>query len=391
MNRYFIRCSIPYAWACLLLLACSFAFAQKKKEKISLKDSLDGAFDLSDYVIDANGFVPVPFIITEPAFGGFGGALMPVFIKKRPPYLDSVKGQLVRTPVPPDITGGALAYTANKTWMTFGFRSGTFVKSRIKYVIGGGYADINMSFYKTFENVGEKELAFNFKALPIFLQVSKRLGHSRWYAGLKYLFLDVDAKYTGDTVISHLAQSLEMDKTVSQLGAVLELDNRDNIFTPDRGMKLHFDGIRSDDFFGSDFEYWRLNYYMYYYLPLSKKLVGGLRLDGQQVIGDAPFYLLPYINMRGIPACRYQGNADILSEVEMRWDLYRRWSVMFYSGAGKAFDEWNAFKDADWIVSYGTGFRYLLARKFKLRIGIDIAKGPENWAWYIVFGSSWLK
>ena len=57
---------------------------QPVKKHISLKDSLDSGFDPSDYIIDANGFVPVPYIITEPALGGFGGALFPVFIKKRP-------------------------------------------------------------------------------------------------------------------------------------------------------------------------------------------------------------------------------------------------------------------------------------------------------------------
>ena len=64
---------------------------------------------------------------------------------------------------------------------------------------------------------------------------------------------------------------------------------------------------------------------------------------------------------------------------------------MLYSGAGKAFDQWNDFGRADFVYSYGTGFRYLIARKFKLRMGIDIAKGPEDFAYYIVFGSNWLK
>ena len=64
---------------------------------------------------------------------------------------------------------------------------------------------------------------------------------------------------------------------------------------------------------------------------------------------------------------------------------------MLYSGAGKAFDAWSDFGSADFVYSYGTGFRYLIARKFKLRMGIDIAKGPEEFAYYIVFGSNWLK
>src|SRR6516164_3493499 len=104
------------------------ASAQTKKKHVSLKDSLDGAFDLSDYVIDANGFIPIPFIITEPALGGIGGALIPIFLKKRPPYVDSIDGKVEETPVAPDITGALGAYTANNTWLTAAFRSGTLIK-----------------------------------------------------------------------------------------------------------------------------------------------------------------------------------------------------------------------------------------------------------------------
>ena len=372
----------------LLVLCCSL-HAQKKK--ISLRDSLDGAFDVSDYIIDANGFIPIPYIITEPALGGFGGALIPVFIKKRPPYLDSINGKLERTIVQPDITGGIGAYTVNNTWMLAGFRSGTLIKSRIKYVIGGGFGNINLSFYKTFAQLGEKELKFNIQVLPAILQASKRIGFSRWYVGPKYLFLKADVKYNGDKLIDSLGKTFESNSIVSQLGAIIEMDNRDNIFTPDKGMKIHVDGSRSDDFLGSDYEYWRLNYFMYAYKPITKKLVGGFRLDGQQAFGEPPFFMLPYLSMRGLPAVRYQGKVDILSEVEMRWDFVKRWSLMLFGGAGKAFDEWSHFDEADWITTYGTGFRYLLARKFKLRVGIDVAKGPESWAYYIIFGTNWVK
>jgi hypothetical protein len=377
--------------ATAMLVLCYSIQAQSKKKSISFKDSLDKAFDLSDYIIDANGFVPIPYIITEPALGGFGGALIPVFIKKRPPYLDSVNGGLQKTPVHPDITGGIGAYTVNNTWMLAGFRSGTLIKSRIKYIIGGGYGNINLSFYKTFDQLGEKERKFNIKVLPLFLQATKRISLSHWYAGVKYLFLNTDVKYNGDKLLDSLAKTLESNSIVSQLGGIVELDNRDNIFTPDKGMKVHFDVSRSDDFLGSDYEYWRLNYYMFAYKPLSKKLITGFRLDGQQAFGEPPFYMLPYISMRGIPAVRYQGKADILSELEMRWDLVNRWSLILFGGTGKVFDEWKNFDTADWITSYGTGFRYLLARKFRLRVGIDVARGPDVWAYYIVFGSNWVK
>jgi hypothetical protein len=375
---------------CLLILAVYTPLAAQKKS-VSLKDSLDEAFDLSDYIIDTHGFIPIPLIITEPALGGFGGALIPVFIKRKPPYIDSIKGGVLTTPIAPDITGGILAYTANNSHILAGFRSGTLIKPRIKYLVGGAYAYINMSFYRTIDQLGEKEFKINIKSLPLFLQASKRIGLSRWYAGMKYLFLKTETQYDGASDLDSLAESMAFSSTISQLGTLVELDNRDNIFTPDKGMKLHLDGMWSDNFLGSDYDYWKLNYYGYGYTRLFPKWIGGLRLDGQQTLGEPPFYLLPFLDMRGLPSVRYQGKATLLTEGELRWDFVKRWSLMFYGGTGKALDDWNKWNNSDWVFSYGTGFRYLLARKFKLRAGIDLARGPESWAYYIVFGSKWLK
>jgi hypothetical protein len=375
-----------------LVLAAFKSPAQQPKPRPSMKDSLDGGFDMSDYIIEASGFVPVPYIITEPALGGFGVALIPVFIKKNPPYLDSVDGHWVKTPVFPDVTGGLGLYTANNSWALMGFRAGTLIKSRIKYAVGGGYANVNMFFYQTLKQFGETQLKFNIRVFPLLLQATKRIGFSHWYAGIKYVFAKSDVRYTGeDDSVGTLAKALESNTTISALGAIVDLDNRDNPFTPDKGMKFHADGVRSDKFFGSDYDYWRLNYYMIGYMPLVRTLTGGLRVEGQQVFGDLPFYAKPYINMRGIPTMRYQGNATLLAEAEFRWDFVRRWSGVFFSGTGKAFDEWSDFGSSNWEVTYGAGFRYLLARKFKLRMGVDIAHGPGTWAYYIIFGSNWLK
>ncbi|MBV4360299.1 BamA/TamA family outer membrane protein [Pinibacter aurantiacus] len=379
---------------CLVLFTfiCATLHAQHNKKQISTKDSLDGAFDVSDYLIDANGFIPIPIIITEPAIGGFGGGIAPVFIQKQRPYIDSIDGKRVVTPVAPSLTGGLAFYTVNNTWLAGAFRSGTFVKSRIKYLVFGAYGNINMSFYRTLPAVGEKKFDFNMKTVPIALQATKRIGVSHWYAGLKYLFLKTDVEYTGSHLLPpDFVTPKEYSSIVSQLGAVVELDNRDNTFTPNKGFKVHFDAIRSDNIFGSDYDYWHLNYYMYAYKTISKKLVGGWRVDGQQSFGDQPFYLKPSLDMRGVPTARYQGNADILTELEARWDFYKRWSIMLYSGTGKAFDEWKDFGSSLWVYTYGTGFRYLIARKFGLRMGVDVAFSNSDWAYYIVFGSNWLK
>jgi hypothetical protein len=378
----------------LLLHVSMFSSAQTEKKKISMKDTVDGKLDLSQYIIEANGFVPVPIVVTDKALGGFGGGLAPLFIKKNAPYLDSINGKLVVTPVAPDVTGGAFLYTLNNSWLAAAFRSGVIVKHRIKYSVGFGYMNMNLSFYRKDNKGDEAEFKFNFKGFGGSVQATKRLGFSNWYAGMKYQLMSMNVNYVGASIPipPELGKPQEYNSTMAALGAIVELDSRDNIFTPNKGIKAHFDANRSDNIFGSDYEYWRLNYYGYMYTKLGKNITGGWRLDGQQAIGNTPFYLLPYIDMRGIPAARYQGKADVLTEVEARFDITSRWSLMAFSGVGKAFNNWNDFGSADWVYSYGTGFRYFLARAFNLRTGLDIAKGPPGcWGYYIVVGSSWMK
>ena len=106
--------------------------------------------------------------------------------------------------------------------------------------------------------------------------------------------------------------------------------------------------------------------------------------------GDVPFYELPFISLRGIPALRYQDNNVITVETEWRWQFIRRWSLLGFIGAGEAADSYkNIGKDIK--VAGGGGFRYLLARDYGLHAGVDIARGPEQWAWNITIGSHWRR
>ena len=52
-------------------------------------DSVDGKLDLSRFLIEMHGFIPVPFLITEPALGGFGLGLY--LVKK---YVEVLGGEI---------------------------------------------------------------------------------------------------------------------------------------------------------------------------------------------------------------------------------------------------------------------------------------------------------
>lgn len=372
----------------LILWIGTSACAQKLSFKEVFKDTTDGALDMSRFLIDLHGFLPVPMIITEPALGNFGGGLMAVFLKKRPAQIDTVRGHAKVTRTPPDMTGVGVMYTANNSWALMGFRRGTWMKMRSKYSIAGGLTDINLSFYRTLSTGKEVGYEFNLKSTPVIASLEREIKGTYWSGGLQYTFLNTKLKSDADV---EFISDKEFSSIVSMPAAIIDFDGRDNIFTPNKGYRLHVSYGWSDNIFGSDYDYTNLNIFAYAYYLLSKKLVGGLRYEMQQVFGDTPFYLLPYLDIRGVPIARYQGNVFSVVEAELRWDFTYRWSLVGFGGTGKAYDSWSAFSESDWIGSGGGGFRYLMARLFKLRVGIDVAKGPEQWAYYIVMGSAWTK
>lgn len=375
-NKLSDRVFTAFLLCVLGLFFLSFQVSAQKKEKPSFKDPEDGKMDLSDWIIDANGFVPIPLLITEPALGGFGGALGVAFLSQVPQS-------------PPNITTVMGGITANNTWFVGGIHSHNIPEKGIRYRFGALYGNVNISLYRDLPIVGEQEFPFNFKMLPVFFRGTKQLGDSKWYLGASYIFLWNRVGFEGE--LPSFVEQKEINSVISNFGPVLEFDSRDNVFTPNKGTKFEASFGFSQPWIGSDFTYSRLNLANFNYWPIRSNWVLGLRAEYQQVFENPPFFLLPGINLRGIPSGRYQGTQTLLTEVENRIDLNSRWSVMAFGGLAKAFNGFDQFDEKDLVYSIGTGYRYLIARKFGLRMGMDIAAGPDSWGYYIVFGSNWLR
>ena len=76
-------------------------------------------------------------------------------------------------------------------------------------------------------------------------------------------------------------------------------------------------------------------------------------------------------------------------ETELRWSFTPRWAAIGYIGAGRAWGKSTDFGEAPSAVSKGVGFRYLIARRLGLWVGMDYARGPESSTWYIQVGNAW--
>ncbi len=350
-----------------------------------MRDTLDGKLDLSSFLLDANGFIPVPVIITEPALGGFGAAIAPVFLspKKNVPKNMGY--------VAPDITAAFGMYTANGSWAAGGGRIGSFPKAGIKYRAFAGYADINMSFYREVPGAGEQEFAFNIESVPVFLSISKRISKQQVYLGAQYFLASNKLSPRFQKDLPESIDEKAFDSQIAGLGFFLDWDRRDNFFTPDKGGYTNLSYNMNDAWTGSDYTYQRLGWFLHYFLPVQRQWISGFRLETNVAFGDPPFYALPTISMRGVPAARYQGYTTALLETEQRFDFNRRWSGVAFGGYGKAMQRDQAFGEGQSVYNFGGGFRYLISRVFRVRAGIDVAKGPDSWGWYIVFGHAWAR
>jgi hypothetical protein len=117
----------------------------------------------------------------------------------------------------------------------------------------------------------------------------------------------------------------------------------------------------------------------------------GIKGQVEQSFGDLPFYMQPFVKLRGAPAVRFQGEGVATVEMELRWQFHARWSALAFAGAGATWSDRLLANDSNVTSTGGVGFRYLLARDYGLHMGIDLAFGEEGPAVYLQFGSAWMR
>jgi hypothetical protein len=346
-------------------------------------DPADNCLDMSNWLLEKEGFLPVPVIITEPAVG-YGGGLAAVYFHDK---LGARKG------TPPSVSVLVGAATENGTWLVGGGHLGIWADDNIRYSGGLGAGVIKMRYYGLPDRNGhgkDNGVHFEMEALFLTQEIQFRLWGSPLFAGISYTFLDTDNKFrlSPGEPVSELP-GIKFDTRTAAVSLMLNYDSRNNIFSPSSGIAAEIKVMDFNDLWGSDQNFWRYSASVLNYTALGDRLVLGLRGDAELIDGDAPFYAYPYIDMRGIKAMQYQGDEILLGEVELRWELTPRWSLVGFGGAGKAYND-APREDSDIIYSRGLGIRYLIASKLGLQFGLDVAKGPDDTSIYIQFGSAWV-
>lgn len=384
MYKYFLLFLFLFSGVCSHAQSDSTA-TEKNKKKFSLRDPEDNAIDLSSYLIDFKGVMPVPIIITEPAVGYGGGAALIYFHNRKKKY---------NSYVAPNLTGVAGLGTQNKTWGAAAFHTHIFGENRVRTTTAFFLPKVRYDYYgNDSELLSKNPVTVKLNSWGVFQEAEIRIAESKFYAGLAYTYFKSNVSFDtipGKPLVNLLLSRLNSNSVISTIKPMLVYDSRDNNFTPTKGINSELSISHSAKWLGSDDTYSTLKTDFYGYLPIGSKVFSGWRFNGSYMLGEGPFYAYPFVSLRGIPAMRYQSDNVLVAETEWRYNFYRRWSVVGFTGVGKAFKDLDTFSHIDFTYTVGSGIRYKLARLLGLHSGVDFAMGNgKDFAFYIVFGSSW--
>jgi len=339
---------------------------------------------VSGFLDRSYGFLPVVIPITEPAVGyGAAGGLA---------FIDKPFGKAQAGFGRPNITFVGGLGTENGTWGVMAGDMRHWLDDRLQTLVGVVYASVNLNFYGIGDDSVLKQhpVTYNLEPVAGLVRAKYRIGGSKYWAGLGYVLASTDVTFDAPAMTPRLPDVQQVSR-VGGLTPSLSYDSRNNIFTPKTGTFVELTAGFFAPAFGGGDEFQRHSLTAIQYIPLHENVSMGVRGDATVTSGDVPFYMYPFISLRGAPVMRYQGEEVAQAEAEVSWQCWKRFSVVGFAGYGAA---WNNLEHVDnkrTITTGGTGFRYEIARAYGLQMGLDLAFGPDVTAIYVQFGSAWMR
>lgn len=366
-----------------LLAALLCAAPAGAQEPSKFRSADDGWFDVSGFLEEKYGFLPVAIPITEPAVG-FGAAVGLMFLSKP---LGEARAGFGR----PDITLAGGMGTENGSWGLIAADVRHWLGDQLQTQVGMTHLSVNLDFYGIGrdQRLNRRPLSYNLEPTGGVVRAKYRIADSPFWAGLGYAV--ASTRVTFDNPSASGLPDFERESTDAGLTPSATYDSRDNIFTPTRGTFAEaVVGVFSPALGGDD-QFQRVQLVGIHYLPIVSTLYLGLRGDAAAIFGDAPFYLRPFITLRGAPIMRYQGEQVAQIETELRWQFWKRLSLVGFGGVGVAWNDFERVSGHQIVPTGGVGFRYELARKYGIQAGLDVAFAPDNTAVYLQVGSAWAR
>jgi len=386
------RLPLLLAWLAAAPLSAAFAEETAESAPDAATEPAEETADTTETKDSGGKFLPIPIVITEPAIGeGLGAAVVYFHAdhgdsgKRLTTATELNRADRKQTP-PPTATGVFALYTNNDT-TGFGIgHSQTFRDDAWRLSALLADAKVNATYY-----VADIPFDFTLEGTVAFARMKRRLGSTNMFFGLATSYLDSDIGFPIDPVFNPGDDPIIPTFGFKDIGvsASLLYDSLDDTMMPNQGRLVEGAVWHYDEGIGGDFSYTKSSLKLNSFHKFAEKFVLGLRLEGSYASGNYPFYAAPYVKLRGIPALRYQGELAGVVEVELRYQFAKRWAVLGFTGEGWINERNLADETEDEIDAYGFGVRWQALPTKNVWIGIDLARGPEEDAFYFQMVHPW--
>lgn len=318
-------------------------------------------------------FMPIPYINYDRTLG-FSGGFLPMAM-----YNFNRKDTIS----PSSISGGFGMYTTNKSWFVLQFNKFYFNEDRYRVILAAGTGDFNSQFYvelPIFEDFIGYSTAVGFFKIELQRKIIPHL-----YGGLNY-------SYTKLYTELDLSEKLNDEAYLNSVGAIISYDARHNVYYPRKGSITNMKYSSFPEFLGNDFVSNKITLdFNQYFEMKNKRDIIALRFYGGVGIGDLNFnqqFVVGNNDIRGYTQSKYRGEQVITLQGEYRWNPFKKLGFVGFAGLATVFSAMNEPDNGKILPGVGTGFRYTVFPKNHMNMGMDFAKGIDDWGIYFKIGEA---
>jgi len=315
------------------------------------------------------GFLFAPIPVSEPVLGT--GLAVTGLVIYRPPGAGEFASH-------GGLFGGG---TSNGTWGVGGLNSMKLRDDSVRVETVIAYAHVNQKYFGIGGNLNP---GIDYTQDKFYLTMAPRfrLKGSNWFLGVEYRYEHTDTT-TDEAIPEGETGKQEPVGGVQRVGgltAIGAFDSRDNLYSAMAGQLFELRIGTFQPWLGSStqFHTGKTEYRHFVSLRDSRLVLAG-RAVSEWLEGDeAPFFELPYLELRGYPRGAVRNDVTLWGEVEARYDLFWRIGAAVFGGVGWVSDTYGEmFADgARWAG--GFGLRYNLRPQDRLKLGMDVAWATDG-------------
>jgi len=232
----------------------------------------------------------------------------------------------------------------------------------------------------------EDEEKYTLKNMIFNLSLSRKLGEYL-HLGVQYRFMKwnvTDEAIDGKFVTQDIAGN--KGGMVSGIGMNLNLDSRDNIYSPRTGAWMDFSSLFFTKFLGSDFRFTFLTLDLRKYFPVFSNHVFAAQILLQHQKGTVPFLMLTQMGgpqlLRGYYQGRFRDKNLMAFQAEYRAPVSGRFGAVVFLSSGHVAPSLKELDFSALKTTYGFGIRYLFDKQERIHLRLDFGFGKDTNGFY---------